>query len=95
MTIGTLDTLDNPQPLFYVNNCCKSNDFGGTCFGEQLLRKPSGGAVAVIGATNSTLWEEDFWWAVGPTTISLTPSYDPIRLGAFDRLAGRAPSITS
>ncbi len=89
VTFGSVDTIESPMPLFYVNNCCQSNNFTGTCFGEQLLRKPQGGGVAVIGATNSTLWNEDFYWAVGPKyPITLDPQYDSLRPGAFDRLLG-------
>lgn len=84
---SSVDTLDNRQPMLWVNNCCKSNTFSGTGFGEQLLRKADGGAVGVIGATNSTLWNEDFYWAVGPKTpFGIAPAYDSTRPGAFDRL---------
>lgn len=94
VSFGSIDTLNNPQPLLYVNNCCLSNAFTGTCFGEQLLRKPVGGAIGVIGATNSTLWNEDYYWAVGPKyPFSLNPVFDPARLGAFDRLVGRGPEV--
>ena len=94
VSFGSVDTLDNPQPLLWVNNCCQSNAFTGTCFGEQLLRKPSGGAIGVIGATNSTLWNEDYYWAVGPKhPFSLTPAYDSTRLGAFDCWTGRVPGV--
>ena len=85
MTFATLDSIATPMPLFYINNCCQSNNFTGTCFGEQLLRKPQGGAIGVIGATNSTLWNEDYYWAVGPKyPFSLEPQYDSLRPGAFD-----------
>ena len=87
ITFNNIDTLDNPTPTLYVNNCCLSNAFDGTCFGEQLLRRPSGGAAGVIGATNETLWNEDYYWAVGakcPPT--LFPTYDSSRSGAFDTL---------
>lgn len=96
VTFGSVDTIESPMPLFYVNNCCQSNNFTGTCFGEQLLRKPQGGGVAVIGATNSTLWNEDFYWAVGPKyPYSLDPQYDSLRPGAFDRLlSGEAMSAS-
>ena len=94
VSFGTIDTLDNPQPLLFINNCCLSNAFTGTCFGEQLLRKPSGGAVGVIGATNSTLWNEDYYWSVGPKyPFSLNPEYNPDRLGAFDRWTGRVGDV--
>lgn len=82
----SIDTLGCTQPTLYVNNCCQSNDFGGTCFGELLLRKAQGGAFGVIGATNSTLWNEDYYWAVGPKhPFSLEPQYDSLHRGAFDQ----------
>lgn len=94
LRLASIDTLDGARPLFYVNNCCKSNDFSGTGFGEQLLRKADGGAVAVIGATNSTLWNEDYYWAVGPKyPFSLEPQFDSLRLGAFDHWIGRVGDI--
>lgn len=94
VSFGSIDTLDNPQPLLYINNCCLSNAFTGTCFGEQLIRKPVGGAIGVIGATNSTLWNEDYYWAVGPKyPFALEPVFDPARLGAFDRWIGRIPEV--
>ena len=85
ITYNAIDTLGNPVPTLFVNNCCLSNAYDGTCFGERLLRRPSGGAVGVLGATNETLWNEDFYWAVGakcPPT--LLPEYDSLRPGAFD-----------
>ena len=60
-----IDSIDNALPAVWVNNCCLSNAYDGTCFGEQLLRRPRGGGAAVVGATNETLWEEDYYWAVG------------------------------
>lgn len=85
VSYSSIDTLAD-RPMVYVNNCCQSNNFTGTCFGEQLLRKPQGGGVAVIGATNSTLWNEDYYWAVGPKyPFSYEPQYDSLRPGAFDR----------
>ncbi len=94
VTYNHFATLDENQPAIYVNNCCSSNDYSGTCLGEQLLRKPVGGAVGVIGATNSTLWNEDYYWAVGAKyPFSLEPDYDATRLGAFDGWLGRADGI--
>lgn len=89
LSISSLDTLDIPTPTIFINNCCLSNAFNTNCFGEELLRKPNGGAVAVIGATNETLWNEDYLWAVGAKwPYSLTPEYDSLLPGAFD------PAIT-
>ena len=90
-TIGfaDIDTLTDAAPTIYINNCCLSNAFNGTCFGEQLLRAPQAGAVGVIGATNETLWAEDYYWAVGAKyPLSLYPPYNSALGGAFDGLAG-------
>ena len=84
-----VDTLGNVGRYFFsVNNCCLSSRFADRrCFGEALLRKARAGAVGVIGAANETLWEEDYYWAVGAKgTVSLNAQYDSLRLGSFDRL---------
>lgn len=84
------------QPMIYVNNCCQSNAFTGTGFGELLLRMPVSGAVGVIGATNSTLWAEDYYWAVGPKdSLCLEPAYDSNAPGAFDGLVGLRHTTTT
>ena len=83
-----IDTLDNDVPALFVNNCCLSNAFNGTCFGEELLRRCGGGAVSVIGATNETTWAEDYYWAVGAKyPLAEYPSFDSSCIGAFDSLA--------
>ncbi|MBQ7489590.1 MAG: T9SS type A sorting domain-containing protein [Bacteroidales bacterium] len=76
-----------------IGNCCLSNKFDETSFGETLLRADKKGAVGYIGGTNSTYWDEDVYWAVGcRTTISTssnsptTFSYQAANLGAYDRL---------
>lgn len=75
------------SPTLFVNNCCLSNAFNGNCFGEELLKMPNGGAVGVIGATNETLWAEDYYWAVGAQyPFTLHPSTRPPHPGAFDPL---------
>lgn len=96
LTIGRVEEASATQPMVYVNNCCKSNTFSGTGFGEQLLRLPVGGGVGVIGATNSTLWYEDYYWAVGPKwPVTLNVAYDSAARGAFDALTGSHPSIAT
>ena len=91
-----LDSLDNAPAMVWVNNCCMSNNFSGSCFGEQLLRKKQGGSVATIGATNNTMWNEDFYWAVGPKyPFSVLPTFDSLRPGAFDGLLGYSGTTTT
>ena len=76
----------NGHYFLSVNNCCRANDFMADCLGEHLLRKRGGGAIGVIGATNETLWNEDFYWSVGNREPVLFPTYDSETAGAFDCL---------
>ncbi len=54
-----------------IGNCCLTGKFNhqSPCFGEELLRRPDKGAVVYIGATNSSYFDEDFYWVVGLTDI--------------------------
>ena len=71
----------------WIGNCCLSNRFSvSECFGEAALRAQNRGALGYIGASNSTAWDEDFWWAVGCKAVSANPVYDANHLGAYDRL---------
>ncbi|MDL2314829.1 C25 family cysteine peptidase [Bacteroidales bacterium OttesenSCG-928-C19] len=80
-------SLTNTEPYFFsVNNCCLSNKYdlkNKSCFGEELI-KNSIGAIGVIGASNETLWDEDFYWAAGAKSLSVSPLYNSNALGAFD-----------
>jgi hypothetical protein len=68
-----------------IGNCCLSVKFDDNeCFGEALLRAEYKGALGYIGGSNSTYWDEDFWWGVGAGTVSANPSYAGTGLGAFD-----------
>ena len=71
-----------------IGNCCSSGVFAeNSCFGETLLRAENKGAVIYIGASNSTYWGEDFYWAVGArSNITANPTYDAAHLGAYDRI---------
>lgn len=71
---------------FFINNCCLSSRYNvSECFGEKLLRAENKGAVGVIGGSNYTYWDEDFYWAVGAKSRSLNPSYNSNKLGCYDR----------
>lgn len=91
---GNVAALTNAHkyPLM-VGNCCSSAEFQVNCLAEAVLRAPLKGAVGYIGASNSTYWDEDFWWAVGFETISSSPSFDPAHLGAYDRTFHDQPGI--
>ena len=70
-----------------IGNCCESGKFNvSVCFGEQLLRAANKGAMGYIGASNSSYWDEDVYWAVGVrTSINANMSYDATKLGAYDK----------
>ncbi|MGI6198171.1 MAG: C25 family cysteine peptidase, partial [Candidatus Cloacimonadaceae bacterium] len=73
-----------------VGNCCITNKFNHSspCFGEAVIRKANGGGVAYIGGSNNTLWDEDYYWAVGykPNPNGNAPAYDATKLGAYDAM---------
>ncbi|KWW30650.1 MAG: thermolysin metallopeptidase family [bacterium P3] len=86
-TYRIADTLGDSTAAVYINNCCYANHLAAESMGVHLMRKGRGGAVAVVGATNSTLWEEDYLWNIGARlTLSIEPQYDEERPGALDRL---------
>ena len=87
-TISDISNLTNVHKYgLWIGNCCRSNRFSESeCFGEAALRASNKGAIGYIGATDYTLWDEDFWWAVGYKTVTANPIYNKNHLGAFDRL---------
>jgi hypothetical protein len=84
--VNDVNGLDNQNQYgLLIGNCCNSNEFAGvTCLGEALLRTPNKGAVGYIGATNSTYWDEDFYWSVGNGEAVLNPSYEETSQGVYD-----------
>ena len=89
-TISDINGLNNTNKYsVVVGNCCLTNAFDtGVCFGEAFLRATNKGAVSYIGGTNSTYWNEDYWWAVGSkgTANGSAPAYDASTLGAYDAM---------
>ncbi len=82
-----IDALTNEHmyPLL-IGNCCESNKFNvNDCFGEKILMAENKGAVGYIGGSDLTYWAEDYWWAIGVTSISANPTYENSGLGAYDR----------
>jgi len=74
---------DGKYPLL-VGNCCLTSTYNTNCFGEELLRAANKGAVGYIGASNSTYWDEDFYFGVGVKNIVLNPVYDGTSDGSYD-----------
>ena len=79
------------MPSVMIGNCCLSNKFNeGVCLGEALLRKGDrAGAVAYIGGTNSTYWDEDVYWSVGVRnriSSNMSLNYDANHRGMYDHL---------
>ncbi len=84
-TISHIPALTNQGKYgLLVGNCCQSATFGGTCFAEEILRAENKGAVGYIGGSNSTYWDEDFWWGCGFKSVVLHPAYDANHIGAYD-----------
>ncbi|NOZ08716.1 MAG: gingipain R, partial [FCB group bacterium] len=85
-TISDINGLENQDeyPLV-VGNCCLTNAFDtGTCFGEAWLRAENKGAIGYIGGSNSTYWDEDYWWGVGSGAVVSNPTFETTGPGAYD-----------
>ncbi|MCF8227844.1 MAG: T9SS type A sorting domain-containing protein [Bacteroidales bacterium] len=86
--ISDIPNLENQdQYCVLVGNCCSSSEFGqNECFSEALLRAENKGAVGYIGGSNSTYWDEDYYFGVGVGEISENPPpYEETTLGYYDR----------
>ena len=68
-----------------VGNCCLTSTYNENSFAEELLRAANKGSLGYIGASNSTYWDEDFYWGVGVGPIVVNPTYEDHGLGAYDR----------
>ena len=87
-TIANINSLQNySEYCLAVGNCCLTNAFDtGTCFGEAWLRAEGKGAIGYIGGSNSTYWDEDYWWGVGSGSVVTYPTYAATGPGAYDGL---------
>jgi len=89
-TTTDIDSLTNSHKyLLGIGNCCLSNTFGTDystpCFGEKWLQTANKGGIGWIGGSNSTYWDEDYWWGVGYGPVeSGGPDYSETGIGAYD-----------
>lgn len=99
-SISDIANLNNADKYYVsVGNCCLSNKFDSNCFGEELLRAENEGAVAHLGGSNSTLWDEDYYWSVGLISSPVeNPDFGDTGTGAYDALFhenGEDPYVTT
>ncbi len=86
--ISDIDQLQNlgKYPVM-IGNGCETNYFLAVeCLAEALLRAPDKGALAYIGCTNDSYWDEDYYWAVGVGPVQIHPTYEGTGLGYFDKV---------
>ncbi|MBN2747836.1 MAG: hypothetical protein JXR34_14000, partial [Bacteroidales bacterium] len=81
--VGMMTNL-NKYPVMIGNACLTGKFDMSDCFGEVLTIAPQKGAVGYIGASNNSYWDEDFYWAVGYSTISANPTFVNSDAGIFD-----------
>lgn len=86
-SISDISGLQNAHkyPLM-IGNCCLTSTFDGDCFGEEIVRASNKGALGYIGGSNSTYWDEDFWFGCGYKTVVVNPTYNASTLGEYDRV---------
>ena len=89
-TVSDVNNLTNEHKYFLaIGNCCQSGDWGyNTCFGEAMVRAENKGAYAYIGSCPNTVWLNDYYFGVGPTSRAdgTMPSYEETGTGMYDAL---------
>ena len=84
-SISDIANLSNQDKYgLLIGNCCSSSEYQTNCFAEEMLRAPNKGAVGYIGGSNSTYWDEDYYFGVGVGAITENPpSYEETGLGNY------------
>ena len=91
-TQSNINNLNNDGEFcMAVGNCCLTSTYDyGECFAETWLRAANKGAIGYIGGSNSTYWNEDYWWGVGYHSSSQINGtawpYESTELGVYDGL---------
>ncbi len=95
-TSDVYNLTNNEKYGLWIGNCCSSVEFHqDECFGEAALRQANGGAIGDIGGSNSTMWDEDYWWGVGMGTPVAEPAYEDFGLGVYDGVMHTLENETS
>ncbi len=61
LEISDLSLVTNTHPALLIGNCCLSGKFDDECFAARVTNRHNG-AVVYLGASNSTMWDEDDVW---------------------------------
>ena len=89
-TNDDIDGLTNADKYFLaIGNCCLSGKFGysAPCYGEKMIRSQKKGAFAYIGSSPVSYWYDDYYWALGATSVcTQTPQLSETETGAFDMM---------
>ena len=68
-----VNNLTNENKYFWaIGNCCLTGDWGvanGPCLAEAFVRADKKGAWGYIGSCPVSYWNEDYYFAVGATTV--------------------------
>ncbi len=86
-SISNVNSLQNSQKYFTaVANACLTAKFDeNICVGEAFIRGEDKGAIGYIGGTNSTYWDEDYYWGVGfGPVIGSGATYEQTSWGMYD-----------
>ncbi|MEA3286571.1 MAG: C25 family cysteine peptidase [Candidatus Marinimicrobia bacterium] len=89
LSISNVNALTNSQAYFTaIANACLTAKFDTPeCIGEAFLRAPDKGAIGYIGGTNSTYWDEDYYWGVGNgPVVPSGATYEQTSWGMYDGL---------
>ena len=87
-TYRDADSLKNKNMYpFIVSNACHTAQFDvPQNLATAFIMGSNRGAIGFIGCSNFSYWDEDYFYAVGATSVTLNPDYLPDRLGFYDRL---------
>jgi hypothetical protein len=89
LSLSHIASLENHKkyPLM-IGNGCETNVFNlsSDCFAEAIVKARDKGALAYIGCTAESYWEEDFFWAVGVGPLTAQPTYEQTGLGYYDKV---------